>query len=72
MNDFFTKSVNCMTLTRALGEYENRFSERFQHLSLAPVVEAVIDFRAKPTYQCEQAQLKHISKRISGFPDFRG
>jgi uncharacterized protein (TIGR04255 family) len=44
------------------------FSEQFPNLSHAPVVEAVIDFRAKPTVPCEQARFETYFK--TEFPDF--
>ena len=44
------------------------FSEQFQNLSHAPIVEAVIDFRAKPTVPCEQAQFETYFK--TEFHDF--
>lgn len=44
------------------------FSETFPHLSKAPIVEAVIDFRALPTVPCDQAQFETFFK--SEFKDF--
>ncbi len=44
------------------------FSEQFQNLLHAPVVEAVIDFRAKPTIPCDQAQFETYFK--TEFQDF--
>jgi uncharacterized protein (TIGR04255 family) len=44
------------------------FSEQFQNLSHAPIVEAVIDFRAKPTIPCDQAQFENYFK--TKFRDF--
>jgi uncharacterized protein (TIGR04255 family) len=45
------------------------FSETFPHLSKAPIVEAVIDFRALPTVPCEQAQFETYFKReFSDYP----
>jgi uncharacterized protein (TIGR04255 family) len=45
------------------------FSETFPHLSKAPIVEAVIDFRALPTIPCEQAQFEiHFKKEFSDYP----
>ena len=43
-------------------------TEKFPHLRKAPIVEAVIDFRAKPTVQCEQKQFETYFK--SEFKDY--
>lgn len=44
-------------------------TEKFPHLSRAPIVEAVIDFRAKPTAQSEQKQFEEYFKaQFQGFP----
>jgi uncharacterized protein (TIGR04255 family) len=43
-------------------------TEKFPHLRKAPIVEAVIDFRAKPTVQCEQKQFETYFK--AEFKDF--
>ena len=45
------------------------FSETFPHLSKAPIVEAVIDFRSLPTIPCEQAQFEqHFKTEFQDFP----
>lgn len=45
------------------------FSEQFQNLLHAPVVEAVIDFRAKPTIPCDQAQFEtYFKTEFQNFP----
>jgi uncharacterized protein (TIGR04255 family) len=45
------------------------FSEKFPHLSNAPIMEAVIDFRAKPSISCEQEQfLNYFKQEFSDFP----
>lgn len=47
------------------------FSETFPHLSKAPIVEAVIDFRALPTIPCEQGQFEaYFKKEFSDYPAF--
>jgi hypothetical protein len=44
-------------------------TEKFPHLPKAPIVEAVINFRAKPTAQCEQKQFEEYFKaQFQGFP----
>ena len=48
------------------------FSETFPHLSKAPIVEAVIDFRALPTTPCEQGQFEaYFRKEFTDFPAFQ-
>jgi uncharacterized protein (TIGR04255 family) len=48
------------------------FSEPFPHLTKAPIVEAVIDFRALPTVPCEQSQFEtYFRKEFSEFPAFQ-
>ena len=45
------------------------FSETFPHLPRAPIVEAVIDFRAKPTVPCQQEQFeKHLKAQLPDYP----
>jgi len=45
------------------------FSEEFPLLAHAPIVEAVIDFRAKPSVPCDQAQFETYFKiEFQGFP----
>jgi uncharacterized protein (TIGR04255 family) len=45
------------------------YSEQFQNLSHAPIVEAVIDFRARPMIPCDQAQFETYFKReLQDFP----
>jgi uncharacterized protein (TIGR04255 family) len=48
------------------------FSETFPHLSKAPIVEAVIDFRALPTVPCEQAQFEtYFKQEFTEYPAFQ-
>ena len=44
-------------------------TEQFPHLLKAPIVEAVIDFRAKPTGQCEQKKFEtYFKEQFRGYP----
>lgn len=48
------------------------FSEQFPQLAHAPIVEAVIDFRAKPTVPCEQAAFEaYFKNEFKDFPTFQ-
>jgi uncharacterized protein (TIGR04255 family) len=48
------------------------FSETFPHLSKAPIVEAVIDFRALPTVPCEQSQFEaYFKQEFTDYPAFQ-
>lgn len=48
------------------------FSEIFPPLSKAPIVEAVIDFRALPTIPCEQAQFEtYFKQEFTDYPAFQ-
>ena len=48
------------------------FSEKFPHLSRAPIVEAVIDLRAKPSVQFDQKDFqKRLEERLPDYPTVR-
>jgi uncharacterized protein (TIGR04255 family) len=47
-------------------------TEKFPNLPKAPIVEAVIDFRAKPTVQCEQKQFEtYFKAQFNDYPAFQ-
>src|SRR5579862_1509151 len=45
------------------------FTETFPHLSRAPIVEAIIDFRAKPKVFCERQKFEaYFKSRLPDYP----